>query len=89
MLVRADPQTNSISLLSFPRDLLVTIKCPGHYDHVDRINSAYSECGSLGSLETVRNLTHVSINYFITVNFRGFMELVNNLGGVWVDVDRR
>jgi LCP family protein required for cell wall assembly len=89
MLVRADPQTNSISLLSFPRDLLVTIKCPGHYDHVDRINSAYSECGSLGSLETVRNLTHVPINYFITVNFRGFMELVNNLGGVWVDVDRR
>src|SRR5919197_3107938 len=75
MLVRADPQTNSISLLSFPRDLLATIKCPGHYDRVDRINSAYSECGSLGSLETVRDLTHVSINYFITVNFRGFMEL--------------
>jgi LCP family protein required for cell wall assembly len=89
MLVRADPQTDSISLLSFPRDLLVTIKCPGHADHVDRINAAFSECGSLGSLLTVRALTGLPINYFITVNFRGFLQLVNNLGGVWVDVDRR
>jgi LCP family protein required for cell wall assembly len=89
MLVRADPQTNSISLMSFPRDLLTTIKCPGHYDHVDRINAAFSECGSLGSLLTVKALTGIPINYFITVNFRGFLQLVNNLGGVWVDVDHR
>jgi LCP family protein required for cell wall assembly len=89
MLVRADPQTNTISLLSFPRDLLTTIKCPGRPDVQDRINFAYSECGSVGSLETVRALTGLPINYFITVNFRGFMELVNNLGGVWVDVDHR
>ncbi len=89
MLVRADPQTSSISLLSFPRDLLTTIKCPGHSDYVDRINAAFSECGSLGSLETVRAMTGIPINYFITVNFRGFLQLVNNLGGVWVDVDHR
>jgi LCP family protein required for cell wall assembly len=89
MLVRADPQTNTISLLSFPRDLVVNVKCPGRLDVQDRINFAYSECGSVGSLETVRALTGLPINYFITVNFRGFMELVNNLGGVWVDVDHR
>jgi LCP family protein required for cell wall assembly len=89
MLVRADPQTNSISLLSFPRDLVTTIKCPGHADHVDRINAAFSECGSLGSLLTVRALTGIPINYFITVNFRGFLQLVNSLGGVWVDIDHR
>jgi LCP family protein required for cell wall assembly len=89
MLVRADPQTNTISLLSFPRDLVVTLKCPGRPDARDRINAAYSACGSVGSLETVRSLTGLPINYFITVNFRGFLELVNNLGGVWVDVDHR
>jgi LCP family protein required for cell wall assembly len=89
MLVRADPETNSISLMSFPRDLLTTIKCPGQADHVDRINAAFSECGSLGSLLTVKGLTGIPINYFITVNFRGFLQLVNNLGGVWVDVDHR
>lgn len=89
MLVRADPQTNSISLLSFPRDMLVPIRCPGRAIHQDRINAAFAECGSVGSLETVRSLTGLPINYFITVNFRGFMDLVNNLGGVWIDVDRR
>jgi LCP family protein required for cell wall assembly len=89
LLVRADPQTETLSLLSFPRDLIVTVKCPGRPDVRDRINTAYSSCGALGSLETVRTLTGLPINYFVTVNFRGFMQLVNNLGGVWVDVDHR
>jgi LCP family protein required for cell wall assembly len=89
ILVRADPETKSLSLLSFPRDLIATIKCPGKPDVHDRINAAFSACGTLGSVETVRALTGLPINYFITVNFRGFTELVNNLGGVWLDVDHR
>jgi LCP family protein required for cell wall assembly len=89
ILVRADPNTKSISLLSFPRDLIVTVKCPRHPDVRDRINYAFQECGALGSVETVRTLTGLPINYFVTVNFRGFMDLVNKLGGVWVDVDHR
>jgi LCP family protein required for cell wall assembly len=89
ILVRADPVTNSLSMLSFPRDLVATLKCPGRPDLRDRINAAYSNCGTLGSVETVRALTGLPINYFVTVNFRGFTDLVNNLGGVWVDVDHR
>ncbi len=89
ILVRADPITNSLSMLSFPRDLITTIKCPGHPDTRDRINAAFSFCGALGSVETVRALTGLPINYFITVNFTGFSQLVNNLGGVWLDVDHR
>ena len=89
ILVRADPLRKSLSLLSFPRDLIATIKCPGHADLRDRINAAFSECGTSGSVETVRALTGLPINYFVTVNFRGFMDLVNNLGGVWIDVDHR
>ncbi len=89
ILVRADPGTNSLSMLSFPRDLIATIKCPGHPDTRDRINAAFSFCGALGSVETVRSLTGLPINYFITVNFKGFTELVNNLGGVWLDIDHR
>ena len=41
------------------------------------------------ALETVRQLTGVPINYIITVNFRGFRQLVDKLGGVWMDIDRR
>ena len=89
MLVRADPVTNSISLLSFPRDLGVPIYCGATPITVDRINSAYARCGAKGTLLTVKHLTNLKINYLITVNFHGFKEVVDQLGGVWMDVDRR
>jgi LCP family protein required for cell wall assembly len=89
MLVRADPATKSLSLLSFPRDLLVDVRCPGRAPFRARINGAFSECGVAGSLETVRALTGLPINYLVTVNFRGFRKLVARVGGVWVDVDQR
>jgi LCP family protein required for cell wall assembly len=88
MLLRADPATDSISLLSFPRDMQVEIQCPGQ-QVVDKIAHAYSYCGPQGSLDTVRELTGVRINYLITVNFRGFRQIVDRLGGAWIDVDRR
>ena len=89
MLVRADPDEKSISLLSFPRDLRVEVRCPGQASHVDKINSAYATCGPRGTVETVRTLTGVPINYIITVNFRGFRQLVDKVGGIWMDIDRR
>jgi LCP family protein required for cell wall assembly len=89
MLVRADPSNDSISLLSFPRDMSVSIQCPGRTPFVDKIAHAYSYCGPQGSLNTVRDLTGLSVNYLITVNFRGFRQIVDRLGGLWIDVDRR
>jgi LCP family protein required for cell wall assembly len=89
MLVRADPHTKTLSLLSFPRDLLVDIHCRARPVFQARINHAYSECGATGTLRTVRALTGVNVNYLVTVNFRGFQQLVARVGGVWVDVDRR
>ena len=89
MLIRADPVTKSISLLSFPRDLGVPIYCGPTPTIVDRINSAYSRCGAKGTLLTVKHLTNLKINYLITVNFHGFKEVVDKLGGVWMDIDRR
>ena len=89
MLVRADPNTESISLLSFPRDLIVDVTCHGRPTYRGRINEAYSECGSTGTLQTVRKLTGVSIHYLVTVDFRGFRQVVNSVDGVWLDIDRR
>jgi len=95
MLIRADPVTNTISMLSFPRDLQVPIYCPAKGGGPDvgygtgRINSAYAYCGIGGALETVRHLTNLPINYLIPINFLGFIGVVNKLGGVWLDVDRR
>jgi LCP family protein required for cell wall assembly len=90
MLMRADPNLDTVTMLSFPRDLLVTIHgCKKRLPFVSRINNAYGDCGSQATLETVRELTGVPINYLITVNFHGFKQIVSNLGGVWMDIDRR
>jgi LCP family protein required for cell wall assembly len=89
MLIRADPQTKSISMLSFPRDLVVPVYCNNVPVTNDRINSAWSRCSAQGTLETVQHLTGLPVNYLITVDFHGFKLLVNKLGGVYMDVDHR
>jgi LCP family protein required for cell wall assembly len=89
MLLRADPSTDSISLLSFPRDMSVEIRCPGRLPYFDKIAHAYQQCGPQGSLNTVKALTGLQVNYLMTVNFRGFRQIVDRLGGAWIDVDRR
>ena len=89
MLLRADPDGNTLSLLSFPRDLIVEIRCPDGRSAVDRINAAYAYCGPEGTLETVRTVTGLPIHYLIAVNFEGFRQVVDKIGGVPMDVDRR
>jgi LCP family protein required for cell wall assembly len=90
MLVRADPDKKIISMMSFPRDLVVNIPgCRGTAPFTGRINEAYTYCGPKGTLQTVKQLTHVPINYIVTVNFRGFIKIVDKLGGIYLDVDHR
>jgi LCP family protein required for cell wall assembly len=90
MLLRADPKKKVVTLLSFPRDLAVDIVgCRGHSAFHGRINEAYTYCGPRGTLQTVKQLTGIPINYMITVNFRAFTKIVDRLGGVYLDIDRR
>lgn len=90
ILIRADPRLKTISLLSLPRDLVVDIPaCRGLPPRQARINSAFTDCGMKGAVETVRSLTGVPINYMIAVDFVGFVDIVDALGGVYLDVDRR
>ncbi len=91
MLVRADPRADTISLLSFPRDL--EVDHPGCNANPTpwrgKLNEAFALCGPTGTVATVKALTDLQINYVITVNFQGFRGLVSRVGGVYVDVDRR
>src|SRR5579863_7922207 len=90
MLVRADPKTKTISMLSLPRDLQVPVYCPNPQRSLGttRIDYAFAYCGAAGSLDTIKRLTGLRINYLITVGFNGFKEIVNDLGGIWLNIDR-
>jgi LCP family protein required for cell wall assembly len=93
MLLRADPTNDTLSLLSFPRDMWVPIYChAGAPTTTDRINSAWSLCGNNGpsaTLITMERLTGLKINYLITLDFHAFKQIVNHLHGVYMNVDRR
>jgi LCP family protein required for cell wall assembly len=89
MLMRADPNLATLSMVSFPRDLMVNIHCPGRSPFPGPINSAYALCGLQGTVQTVKELTGVPIHYLVTIDYRGFIQTVDKLGGVWLDIDRR
>lgn len=84
MLVRVDPKGESVSILSIPRDLIVDI--PGHGQ--DKINAAFAIGGVPMAIDSVRELTGQPVHHFVVVNFAGFEQAVNAMGGVYVDVDR-
>ena len=85
LLMRLDPKGNTISMLSFPRDLYVPI--PGHGS--SKINDAYSYGGPALTIETIKQLTGLDVNFIVNIDFAGFRGIVDTLGGVYVDVDRR
>jgi polyisoprenyl-teichoic acid--peptidoglycan teichoic acid transferase len=85
VLVRLDPATKSITMLSFPRDLYVEIPGYGY----DKMNAAYPYGGAALCVETVGQLTGLPVHHFIEVDFGGFWSVVSILGGVYYPVDRR
>jgi LCP family protein required for cell wall assembly len=85
MLVHIDPEQNFVSVLSLPRDLRVEI--PGY--GVQKINAAYAIKGAELSIKTVQSVTGVDLDHYVNVDFDAFRQLTTELGGVYVDVDRR
>jgi LCP family protein required for cell wall assembly len=85
ILLRVDTRRGSISMLSFPRDLYVDIPGMGR----NRINVAFSAGGAELTMKTIKQLTGEDINQFVILDFQGFERLVDKVGGVYIDVDRR
>jgi LCP family protein required for cell wall assembly len=82
MLVRVTPATGEVKLLSVPRDLYVDIE-PGMKD---KINSAYAYGGVDQARSVMEGLTGVTVDNYVIVDFQGFQEVIDAIGGVKVDV---
>jgi LCP family protein required for cell wall assembly len=85
ILLRLDPETDTISVMSIPRDLKVEI--PGF--GTEKFNAAYSYGGPKLALQVVKELTGLRINHVVNVDFLGFVRAVDAIGCVYTDVDRR
>lgn len=91
MIVSIRPTENKISMISVPRDLYVTV--PGTQDQ-QKINAvhAYGEQKSRGQglqdMKTILSeITGLNVAYAASINFEGFKELVDNIGGVNFHLD--
>ncbi|MGK2931260.1 MAG: LCP family glycopolymer transferase, partial [Solirubrobacterales bacterium] len=84
LLLRLDPDSGQIAMLSIPRDLKVEI--PGY--GTDKFNAAFSYGGPTLTLKTIKSVTGLDINHVINVDFQGFAEVVDAIHCVFVDVDQ-
>jgi LCP family protein required for cell wall assembly len=82
MLVRVSPQTGQIRLLSVPRDLLVEVESGVK----DRINTAYLYGGTPLAEKVMEKLTGVTVDRYAVVDFGGFQNAIDALGGVTLEV---
>lgn len=80
ILIHLSPERPEAVMVSFPRDLLVTI--PGHGD--GKLNAALTRGGPDLMVETVEDYTGVQVDHYVQVNIAGFLEVVDVLGGVEV-----
>ncbi|MDF1510056.1 LCP family protein [Robertmurraya sp. DFI.2.37] len=94
IVVTLNPKTENVTITSIPRDTRVefTEEEAGKYAGTHKINAAYSY-GSMNdyganklTVEKVEQLLNIPIDEYVTVNFDGFRDLVNALGGVTVNI---
>jgi LCP family protein required for cell wall assembly len=74
-------EDGAVSLLSIPRDLVVPATG-------ERINAAYLDGGPQGLIDAVVSLGGMPVDHYVQVGMEGFAEIVDDLGGVTITVDR-
>jgi LCP family protein required for cell wall assembly len=86
MLINIDYFSNTANIVSIPRDSKVYI-ADGH--GVDKINAAHAMGGPELTIKTIEEMFGIRINHYIVVNTKGIKEIVNAVGGVPVNVEKR
>ena len=80
--------TDKITLLSFPRDLLIQNSCT---NNLERINAAYAknECGGRAEnlAATIFSISGIRVDHFASFDFEGFEEIIDSVDGIEVCVD--
>lgn len=85
IVARVDPTTNTVTLVSIPRDTMINLAGVG----TQKFNAAYNYDGAAGVIREAKNLTDISISHYAEIDFSGLVSLVDTVGGVDVQVDER
>ena len=83
MLITFNPKTLNATIFSIPRDTYVPIACRNNAENKINSSAAY---GTKCVIDTIEKLTDIKIDYYIKINFKGVVNLIDSLGGIDVDV---
>lgn len=87
ILITFNPSTLNTTMLSIPRDSYVPIAC-----FKNQKKNKLTHAGWYGAncmIESIQNLLDVKIDYYVKINFKGVVSLVDTLNGVTVEVPKR
>jgi LCP family protein required for cell wall assembly len=85
MVLHTDPAQKEASLISIPRDTLAVLPGRG----LDKINHAYAYGGVELARKTVEDLLEIEIPHYILVSLAGVINLIDELGGVPINVEKK
>lgn len=94
IVISIDPQSDSVAMLSVPRDLYLTMPNHGFGEFHDRINQAffhgdrfeYPGGGAALAMQTIRRNFGIYVDRYLVIDFNGFERIVDEIGGVKIDV---
>jgi LCP family protein required for cell wall assembly len=78
ILVRVEPATKHVTMLSIPRDLWVTLST----GRTEKIDAAYEVGGPAAAIATVERNFHVHVDEYAWIGLKGLIKLIDRLGGV-------
>lgn len=84
MIITFNPHTLNATVFSIPRDTYVPIACLKNGGS-SKINSS-AAYGTQCVINTVQNLVDINIDYYVKINFKGVVDLVDALGGIDITV---
>jgi len=84
MVMQLDPVTDAITIVSIPRDTRTEIVGKGIQD---KINHAHAFGGTEMAVATVESFLDIEIDYYVSINMEGLVELVDELGTITVSND--
>lgn len=82
MLARVDQANGRVHLISIPRDTIIAMEGGGEM----KINASLAYGGAAGAVRCVSEFAGVPISHYVEISFDGVVEVIDELGGVWVDV---
>jgi LCP family protein required for cell wall assembly len=85
MVLHTDAERKEAFLISIPRDTLAVLPGRG----LDKVNHAYAYGGIELTRKTIEKLLDIELPYYIAVNLSGITNLIDELGGVTIDVEKR